>query len=69
MAYALCKGGHSVHVFEKQPSLGVSAGGLRVPPNMSKILKSWAGAEELAKTAVLNIGTPWHDCECIELLA
>lgn len=31
---------------------------------MSKILKKWAGGEELAKTAVLNIATPWYDCEC-----
>ena len=28
---------------------------------MSKILKSWVGEEELRKTAVLCVGTPWHD--------
>ncbi|GJE93239.1 FAD/NAD(P)-binding domain-containing protein [Phanerochaete sordida] len=28
---------------------------------MSKILKKWAGGDELAKTAVLNIATPWYD--------
>ena len=50
-------------VFEKQPSLGIPAGGLRVPPNMSKILKAWAGPEELAKITVLNVGTPWHNCK------
>ncbi|PSR80361.1 hypothetical protein PHLCEN_2v6746 [Hermanssonia centrifuga] len=28
---------------------------------MSKILKKWVGAEELAKSAVLNVATPWYD--------
>lgn len=65
VAYALSKAGHKVKLFEKQPSLGIPAGGLRVPPNMSKILKAWAGAEELAKISVLNVGTPWHSCKTI----
>lgn len=30
---------------------------------MSKILKAWAGPEELAKITVLNVGTPWHNLE------
>ncbi len=64
-AYALQTAGHNVRVFEKQPALGVLAGGLRVPPNMSKILKSWVGEEELKKTAVLCLGTPWHDRKCM----
>ncbi|KAI0692495.1 FAD/NAD(P)-binding domain-containing protein [Cytidiella melzeri] len=68
VAYALCKGGHSVRVFEKQPALGIPAGGLRVPPNMSKILTSWAGAEEVQKTAVLCVGTPWHNLESGEYM-
>ncbi|KAI0091577.1 hypothetical protein BDY19DRAFT_931199 [Irpex rosettiformis] len=67
-AYALQAAGHSVRVFEKQPSLGVPAGGLRVPPNMSKILKSWAGEEELHKTAVLCVGTPWHNLDTGEYM-
>ena len=64
VAYGLSKAGHKVKVFEKQPALGFPAGGLRCPPNMSKILKAWAGPEELAKITVLNVGTPWHNCEC-----
>lgn len=63
VAYALSKAGHKVKVFERQPSLGMPAGGLRVPPNMSKILRAWAGAEKLDKISVLNIGTPWHNLE------
>ena len=51
-------------MFEKEPALGIPAGGLRVPPNMSKILKAWAGPDELARIAVLNVGTPWHNREC-----
>ena len=64
VAHVLCKAGHSVRVLEKLPALGTPSRGLRVPPNMSKILKKWAGGEELAKTAVLNIATPWYDCMC-----
>ena len=64
VAHVLCKAGHSVRVLEKLPELGSPSGGLRVPPNMSKILKKWAGGEELAKTAVLNVATPWYDCAC-----
>ena len=63
VAYALSKAGHRVRVFEKQLSLGFPAGGLRSPPNMSKILKAWAGVDELAKISVLNVGTPWHNCK------
>jgi salicylate hydroxylase len=61
VAHVLCSAGHSVRVLEKLPALGTPAGGLRVPPNMSKILKKWAGANELAKTAVLNVATPWYN--------
>ncbi|THG94300.1 hypothetical protein EW026_g7146 [Hermanssonia centrifuga] len=30
---------------------------------MSKILKNWVGEEELRKTAVRNVGTPWYDMD------
>ena len=35
---------------------------------MSKILKKWVGADELAKIACLNVATPWYDCECHTIL-
>ena len=60
-AYTLSKAGHKVRLLEKQPALGVPAAGVRVPPNMSKLFKKWVGAEELNKTAVLNVATPWYD--------
>lgn len=61
VAHVLAKAGHRVRVLEKLPALGAPSGGLRVPPNMSKLLKKWVGAEELAKSAVLNVATPWYD--------
>ena len=67
-AYALCKAGHEVRVLEKAPKLGFPSSGLRVPPNMSKILKNWVGAEELDKLTVLNVATPCIDCKCSILL-
>ncbi len=63
MAFMLSKGGHKVRVLEKQNDLSTPSSGLRIPPNMSKILKKWVGAEELAKIACLNVATPWYDCE------
>ena len=63
MAFMLSKSGHNVRVLERQATLGAPSSGLRVPPNMSKILKKWVGADELAKIACLNVATPWYDCE------
>lgn len=53
-----------MRVLEKQPALGFPSSGLRVPPNMSKLLKKWVGADELAKTSVLNVATPSYDRAC-----
>ncbi|KAI0346928.1 FAD/NAD(P)-binding domain-containing protein [Trametopsis cervina] len=63
VAYTLCQAGHRVRVLERLPALGTPAAGLRVPPNMSKILKRWVGEEELRRTAVLNLATPWWDLD------
>lgn len=60
-AYTLCMAGHRVRVLEKASELGYSSCGIRVPPNMSKILKKWVGSEELEKVAVLNTATPCID--------
>lgn len=61
----LRKGGHNVRVLEKLPASGTPAAGLRVPPNMSKILKRWVDEEELGKNSVLNLSSPWRDSKCI----
>ncbi|KAI0821440.1 FAD/NAD(P)-binding domain-containing protein [Irpex lacteus] len=60
-AYTLCMAGHRVRVLEQASELGYSSCGIRVPPNMSKILKKWVGSEELEKVAVLNTATPCID--------
>ncbi|XP_006462114.1 hypothetical protein AGABI2DRAFT_206335 [Agaricus bisporus var. bisporus H97] len=47
MAYALAKSGHGVKVFEKSNGSPTRSGGLRVPPNLTKILLEWGLHEEL----------------------
>ncbi|KAI0692489.1 FAD/NAD(P)-binding domain-containing protein [Cytidiella melzeri] len=68
VAYMLCTAGHKVRVLERLPGLGAPAAGLRVPPNMSKILKRWAGGEELRKTGVRTLASPWWDLHTGERL-
>ncbi|KAI0091564.1 FAD/NAD-P-binding domain-containing protein [Irpex rosettiformis] len=68
VAYMLSKAGHKVRVLEKLPGVGTPAAGLRVPPNMSKILKKWVGEEELRRTAVRNLASPWWDLHAGECL-
>jgi len=63
VAFILAEAGHRVRLVEKR-GLGVPAGGLRVPPNLSKILAQWVGPEELARTAVHCVGTPLRHREC-----
>ncbi|OCH96366.1 FAD/NAD(P)-binding domain-containing protein [Obba rivulosa] len=60
VAYVLADGGHRVRVVEKR-GLGEPAGGLRVPPNLSKILRKWVGPDELKRTAVRCVGSPFLD--------
>ena len=61
-AYMLSKSGHHVRVLEKY-SLDAPSGGLRLPPNVSKILRQWVGQEELLKTTTRCAGTPFYHCE------
>ncbi|KAI0683882.1 FAD/NAD(P)-binding domain-containing protein [Cytidiella melzeri] len=66
-AYMLASAGHNVRLLERLPALGTPAAGMRVPPNMSKILKKWIGEEELMRHAVVNLETPWYDLHTGEL--
>ncbi|EPT00478.1 hypothetical protein FOMPIDRAFT_1049800 [Fomitopsis schrenkii] len=52
VALTLAEAGHRVRVIEKH-GLGVPAGGVRVPPNASKLLAHWVPREDL-----LRIGVP-----------
>ncbi|KZT07570.1 FAD/NAD(P)-binding domain-containing protein [Laetiporus sulphureus 93-53] len=62
VAYVLAEAGHRVRLFEKR-GVGIPAGGLRIPPNLSKILSRWVGPEELARTSVPCVGTPFRNLE------
>ena len=53
---------HRVRVLERR-DMSAPSGGMRVPPNLSKILKRWVGEERLAKVATRCVGTPFHHCE------
>ncbi|THH15911.1 hypothetical protein EW146_g4655 [Bondarzewia mesenterica] len=48
-AYALAVSGHRVRIFERSAGLPKAAGGLRVPPNATKILDYWGLHEELLR--------------------
>ncbi|TFK61683.1 FAD/NAD(P)-binding domain-containing protein [Pluteus cervinus] len=48
-AIALRRVGHRVQVLDRSPTLHMTAGGARVPPNMSKILYHWGLEEEVRK--------------------
>ncbi|KAL0953594.1 hypothetical protein HGRIS_004802 [Hohenbuehelia grisea] len=50
-AYALCQAGHHVQVLEKAPSLHQRAAGVRMPPNLTKILVDWGLGDKLEKLA------------------
>lgn len=39
------------------------SGGVRIPPNISKILREWVGKEELATVTSLNVGSPLPSSE------
>ncbi|KAH6916235.1 hypothetical protein BKA70DRAFT_1216463 [Coprinopsis sp. MPI-PUGE-AT-0042] len=47
--FALARSGHRVRIFEKHPTAHERSVGVRIPPNMSKILYEWGLQEELAK--------------------
>ena len=67
VAFTLCKSGHRVRVLERR-DLSAPSGGMRVPPNLSKILRRWVGEEELAKVTTRCVGTPFHHCEFLRLI-
>jgi len=50
-------------VLEKRKDLRFAASGVRVLPNMSKILIKWLGEKEVFKMAQRCTGTPWYEME------
>jgi 2-polyprenyl-6-methoxyphenol hydroxylase-like FAD-dependent oxidoreductase len=53
MAIGLAMSGHSVRVLEKSPRFGKPPGGIRLPPNVTKILVQWGLEDELRKRGSL----------------
>ncbi|KAI0272531.1 hypothetical protein BC834DRAFT_1038601 [Gloeopeniophorella convolvens] len=52
-ALGLARAGHTVRILEKDLGLGKPAGGVRLPPNVTKILVNWGLEEDLKRTASL----------------
>ncbi|KAI0730565.1 FAD/NAD(P)-binding domain-containing protein [Earliella scabrosa] len=59
VAYMLSNAGHRVRVLERH-DLNAPGAGVRVPPNLSKILRQWVGLEELMKVARRCVGSPFY---------
>lgn len=62
-AYVFSKAGHRVRVLERRKDLNYPASGLRLLPNLTKILIQWLGEKELHKLARRCTGTPWYEME------
>lgn len=62
LACMLSDSGHRVRVLEKL-SLAQSGSGIRVPPNLSKILLPWFGARKMAQMTIQCEGIPLHHCQ------
>ncbi|KAA1468828.1 FAD/NAD(P)-binding domain-containing protein [Dentipellis sp. KUC8613] len=67
-AYALAASGHRVRVLEKLSGPGQRAGGVRIPPNVTKILLEWGLGEELTKRASKVRPTNLEDFETGEII-
>jgi hypothetical protein len=50
-AIGLALSGHTVRVLEKSPRLEEPTGGIRLPPNVTRILVEWGLEEEIRKSA------------------
>ncbi|EGN96530.1 hypothetical protein SERLA73DRAFT_111128 [Serpula lacrymans var. lacrymans S7.3] len=50
-AYRLSEAGHNVHVLEKAPGPAKLSGGIRCPPNLTKVLVEWGLADKLVEEA------------------
>ena len=63
-AYALAASGHRVRVFEQARGLKHQPGGLRLPPNATRILSHWGVEKELAQKASTTPSSSILDSEC-----
>ncbi|KAF9005899.1 hypothetical protein BDQ17DRAFT_1303286 [Cyathus striatus] len=66
-AFALARSGHRVHVLEKGSGLERRAAGVRVPPNMTKILHQWGLGEKISNSQKCRKST-FHSIETNQLV-
>lgn len=64
MALGLALSGHTVRVLEKNQGLGTNPGGIRLPPNVTKILVQWGLTDELRnRGSLVREGSHLWDCK------
>jgi len=64
MAIGLAMCGHSVRVLEKSHRFGKPPGGVRLPPNVTKILVQWGLEDELRRRgSLVREGSHLWDCK------
>jgi 2-polyprenyl-6-methoxyphenol hydroxylase-like FAD-dependent oxidoreductase len=63
-AYALAASGHRVRVLEQAQGLQFRPGGLRLPPNATRILSYWGVEKEIAQKASAATSSSIMDSEC-----
>jgi salicylate hydroxylase len=69
MALGLALSGHTVRVLEKGQGLGTDPGGIRLTPNVTKILVQWGLADELRKRgSLVREGSHLWDYETGDLI-
>jgi salicylate hydroxylase len=66
MAIGLALSGHTVRVLEKSPRLRNPPGGIRLTPNVTKILVQWGLEAELRKKgSLVREGSHLWDCKSV----
>lgn len=64
MALGLALSGHTVRVLEKSEGLGSNPGGIRLTPNVTRILVQWGLADELRERgSLVREGSHLWDCK------
>ncbi|KAL5483575.1 hypothetical protein ACEPAI_8807 [Sanghuangporus weigelae] len=53
VAFSLARAGHHVHVVEQRDGLVKNACGIRIPPNLARILDRWGLGKDFKKKAIL----------------
>lgn len=53
-----------MRVLERSQDIHAPSAGMLLSPNMSKILRRWAGDDSLDKISRQNLHSPWYDGTC-----